>query len=85
MMIKNLVALNFLMCALACTSGASNTPQQPTNTTPQTTQAQAGNTPVKVGDVAPDFTLEDQNGQAVKLSEAREKTPVVLVFYRGYW
>lgn len=42
-------------------------------------------TPVKVGDTAPDFTLEDQNGQKVTLSESRSKSPVVLVFYRGYW
>jgi len=38
-----------------------------------------------VGEVAPDFTLEDQNGQKVALSDARGKSPVVLVFYRGYW
>ena len=42
-------------------------------------------TQVKVGDTAPDFTLEDQNGQKVSLSESRGKSPVVLVFYRGYW
>ena len=42
-------------------------------------------TPVGVGDVAPDFTLEDQNGAKVTLSGARGKSPVVLVFYRGYW
>jgi cytochrome oxidase Cu insertion factor (SCO1/SenC/PrrC family) len=41
--------------------------------------------PLKVGEVAPDFTLEDQNGSKVTLSEARRKSPVVLVFYRGYW
>lgn len=41
--------------------------------------------PVAVGEVAPDFTLEDQNGQKVTLSDARGKSPVVLVFYRGYW
>jgi peroxiredoxin len=40
---------------------------------------------VKVGDTAPDFTLEDQNGQKVTLSESRGKSPVVMVFYRGYW
>lgn len=39
--------------------------------------------PLKVGDMAPDFVLNDQNGKAVKLSKA--KSPVVLVFYRGYW
>ena len=49
----------------------------------QTTPSRA--TPVAVGDVAPDFTLEDQNGHKVTLSDARSKSPVVLVFYRGYW
>ena len=43
------------------------------------------NTPVAVGEVAPDFTLEDQNGAKVSLSESRNKNPVVLVFYRAYW
>lgn len=41
--------------------------------------------PVAVGEVAPDFTLEDQNGNKLTLSDARGKSPVVLVFYRGYW
>ncbi len=42
-------------------------------------------TPVAVGDMAPDFKLKDQNGHKITLSAAREKSPVVLVFYRGYW
>ena len=42
-------------------------------------------TPVAVGEVAPDFTLEDQNKNKVTLSAVRGKSPVVLVFYRGYW
>lgn len=42
-------------------------------------------TPVAVGEVAPDFTLEDQNHKKVTLSDARGKSPAVLVFYRGYW
>ena len=42
-------------------------------------------TPIAVGDVAPDFKLEDQNKNKVALSEALGKKPVVLVFYRGYW
>jgi cytochrome oxidase Cu insertion factor (SCO1/SenC/PrrC family) len=41
--------------------------------------------PVATGDMAPDFTLEDQNGRKLTLSEERGKRPVVLVFYRGYW
>lgn len=43
------------------------------------------NGPISVGEVAPDFTLEDQDGHRVTLSDVRGKSPVVLVFYRGYW
>jgi len=50
--------------------------------TPNDTQR---STPVAVGEVAPEFTLEDQNGHNVALADARGKSPVVLVFYRGYW
>lgn len=42
-------------------------------------------TRVKVGDTAPDFTLEDQDGKPLTLSAYRGKQTVVLVFYRGYW
>ena len=41
--------------------------------------------PVGIGEVAPDFTLQDHNAQNITLSDARGKSPVVLVFYRGYW
>ena len=40
---------------------------------------------VKVGQPAPDFTLEDVDGTAITLSSFRDKKSVVLVFYRGYW
>lgn len=40
---------------------------------------------IKVGDTAPDFVLEDQDGKPVQLSAYRGKKSVVLVFYRGYW
>ena len=36
---------------------------------------------LKVGDMAPDFTLPDQNLKEVKLSELRGKQNVVLAFY----
>jgi len=41
--------------------------------------------PVSVGEQAPDFTLEDRQGNPVTLSATRGKLPTVLVFYRGYW
>jgi peroxiredoxin len=36
---------------------------------------------IAVGDIAPDFELNDQHGKAVKLSDFRGKAPVVLMFY----
>jgi cytochrome oxidase Cu insertion factor (SCO1/SenC/PrrC family) len=51
----------------------------------QTPTMSLRSSPIGVGDIAPDFTLEDQNRNRVTLSDARGKSPVVLVFYRGYW
>jgi cytochrome oxidase Cu insertion factor (SCO1/SenC/PrrC family) len=36
---------------------------------------------IKVGDTAPDFSLRDQSGQQVKLSDFHGKKNVVLAFY----
>jgi cytochrome oxidase Cu insertion factor (SCO1/SenC/PrrC family) len=38
-------------------------------------------TKVKEGQMAPDFTLPDQNNKPVKLSDFRGKKNVVLAFY----
>jgi cytochrome oxidase Cu insertion factor (SCO1/SenC/PrrC family) len=40
---------------------------------------------IKVGQAAPDFTLENFDGKPVSLSDFRGKKSVVLVFYRGQW
>lgn len=42
-------------------------------------------TALRVGEAAPDFTLPDATGAPVSLASFRERAPVVLVFYRGYW
>lgn len=41
----------------------------------------------RVGEKAPEFTLPDQNGKAVSLSElyASPAKGTVLIFYRGHW
>jgi cytochrome oxidase Cu insertion factor (SCO1/SenC/PrrC family) len=44
-------------------------------------QPAASKTHLKVGDMAPDFTIPDQNGKAIKLSEFRGKQKVVVAFY----
>ena len=40
---------------------------------------------VKVGVVAPDFTLESHDGKRISLSDYRGNKHVVLIFYRGRW
>lgn len=40
---------------------------------------------VQVGQVAPDFTLSDQFGEPVSLSDYRGRHPVLLIFVRGDW
>jgi cytochrome oxidase Cu insertion factor (SCO1/SenC/PrrC family) len=48
-------------------------------------QTQTVAKPVGIGEAAPDFTLVDHRGNKVRLSDSKGKSPVVLVFYRGYW
>lgn len=40
---------------------------------------------LKVGDKAPEFALPNGDGKLVTLSEYTARSPVVLVFYRGFW
>jgi len=42
---------------------------------------QPPHTQLKVGDMAPDFTLRSTTGQDVKLSSFRGKSNVVLAFF----
>ena len=42
-------------------------------------------TTLRVGERAPEFTLQDATGRRVALADYRGKKPVVIVFYRGYW
>jgi cytochrome oxidase Cu insertion factor (SCO1/SenC/PrrC family) len=66
-MIKKAFALMILVALLSVASLA----QQPTP--PKTN--------LKVGQVAPDFTLTDTEGKPVKLSDFKGKKNVVLAFY----
>jgi len=40
---------------------------------------------LKAGDKAPEFELQDQNGETVSSKELLAKGPLVLTFYRGVW
>ncbi len=39
----------------------------------------------QIGDLAPNFVGQDQFGNKIELNETLKKSPVVLMFYRGYW
>ena len=41
--------------------------------------------PPKVGDRAPEFTLQSAAGPNVALKDYVHESKLVLVFYRGYW
>ncbi len=89
---KQIEKVAALLCALllscACQKaiapgGNSNTANANANANAQ----QAGQPPaptkthLKIGDVAPDFTLTDTNGSPVRLADFRGKKNVVLAFY----
>jgi len=40
---------------------------------------------IKPGAQAPDFTLDDQNGNAVTLSALTARGPVLMSVFRGFW
>jgi cytochrome oxidase Cu insertion factor (SCO1/SenC/PrrC family) len=75
--------------ALLGIQGCQQSPQQSTNgSTAKNTnsgtasqQPSAPQTHLKVGDVAPDFTLPDTDGSPIKLSDFRGKKNVTLAFY----
>jgi hypothetical protein len=48
-------------------------------------QLPASTTAPHVGQKAPDFTLPDQNGKPVALTDLVSKNGAVLIFYRGHW
>jgi cytochrome oxidase Cu insertion factor (SCO1/SenC/PrrC family) len=79
--------ITFFMLTLLALIAASSTAHAQTKLGPKDSQAlpAADLNRVKAGDAAPDFTLEDQDGKPVTLSDYQDKKTVVLVFYRGHW
>lgn len=77
MRLKVVVAIATLIVSLSCEAGRE--------TSSSSDGLEPRNSPVQVGEIAPDFALEDQNNRKVTLSSGRGSTATVLVFYRGYW
>lgn len=52
---------------------------------PKTPAPTGPRTFLKIGDKAPDFALPNGDGKIVVLSEYTQRSPVILIFYRGFW
>ena len=79
MEIRRIIALTFLAWLASAAAHAQFGPKDGPDLAPTDLNR------IKVGQPAPDFSLEDVNGKPVTLSEFRGKKTMVLVFYRGYW
>ena len=69
---------------LACSASlapSSTASAAKTNGGAQKEKEKMAHTQLKVGDMAPDFTLLDNQWKPVKLSDYREKKNVILAFY----
>jgi hypothetical protein len=80
--------VTFVLIGLAiATFGQSPQSSQSPLAPPRIPPPSAGgkSTTLKLGDKAPDFALPNGDGKLVRLSEYTERSPVVLVFYRGFW
>ncbi len=74
--------LSVILFAFGAGASAQNKPPE-TESVKMRSVKRSNTEPLKIGEIAPDFNLSDENGRQIALSAA--KKPVVLVFYRGYW
>jgi cytochrome oxidase Cu insertion factor (SCO1/SenC/PrrC family) len=80
---KGLTFAAIVLVILGCGNQPVESADQPITST-ETDPQKMPQSPPKIGQPAPGFTLTDQSGRRVTLSEARGQK-VVLLFYRGYW
>jgi AhpC/TSA family protein len=73
-----------LILTLSCITAVAQSGQSPL-APPKVPAATASGTGLKVGVKAPDFALPNGDGKLVVLSEYTQRSPVVLIFYRGFW
>ena len=69
---------------VSCITASAQSGQSPL-APPKVAPPSAPATSLKLGVKAPDFALPNGDGKMVVLSEYTQRSPVVLVFYRGFW
>jgi peroxiredoxin (alkyl hydroperoxide reductase subunit C) len=79
MLVRSLLFFVFALCLASSPALAQLGPKDGANLPPTDLDR------IKVGQPAPDFTLENIDRKLVSLSDFRGKKSVVLVFYRGQW
>lgn len=77
-MTKTVLSFIFILAAVALAAAQPAPTQTPA---PAKTAPPAPHTTLKVGQEAPDFTLNATDGKTYKLSDFRGKKNVVLAFY----
>ena len=73
--------LILMLSAVGAFAQAGQSPLAPAKTPPPI----GPHTFLKLGDKAPDFALPNGDGKLVVLSEYTQRSPVILIFYRGFW
>ncbi len=76
--------LTTLILVVSCISVSAQNGQSPL-APPKVPAVNVSGTSLKVGTKVPDFALPNGDGKLVILSEYTQRSPVVLVFYRGFW
>ncbi len=78
-----LISIAFFALVNSASGQQAQSPLSPPKLPPPS--AAGKSTTLKLGDKAPDFALPNGDGKLVILSEYTQRTPVVLIFYRGFW
>jgi len=76
--------LGILILVVSSVTASAQSGQSPL-APPKVPTTSAPGSALKLGAKAPDFALPNGDGKLVLLSEYTPRSPVVLVFYRGFW
>ena len=82
-LLVTLVLIGSAIATFGQSPKSGQSPLAPPRIPPATTGGKSAT--LKLGDKAPDFALPNGDGKLVILSEYTQRSPVVLVFYRGFW